>query len=182
MGINFNCLKGAADMTVMEAIQGRRSIRKYSARPVEEEKLSLVMEAARLAPSAGNGQHWKFIIVTDPAVKKKLMEISGGQQFIDQAPMAVVAVGTKPGIMTNSQPAEAIDLSIALSYLLLEAHEQGLGACWIANYDQAKMKELLGIPGSASVVAVTPLGYPAEEPAQRPRKRREEIICYNRFA
>lgn len=168
-------------MTVMEAIQGRRSIRKYSCRPVEEEKLSILAEAARLSPSAGNGQHWKFIFVTDPAVKTKLMEICGGQRFIDEAPVAVVAVGTNPGVMTNSQPAEAIDLSIALAYMLLEAYELGLGTCWIANYDQQKVKALLGIPEGASVVAVTPLGYPDEEPAQRPRKSSEEIICHNRF-
>jgi nitroreductase len=168
-------------MTVFEAIQGRRSIRKYSSKPVEEEKLSKVLEAARLAPSAGNGQHWKFIVVTDDAVKEELMKISGGQKFIGEAPVVLLAVGTKPGIMTNDQPAEAVDLSIAMSFMILEAYEQGLGTCWIARYDQQSVRDLLGIPVSASVVAISSLGYPAEEPPAKPRKSLKDIVCYNRF-
>jgi nitroreductase len=168
-------------MTVFEAIQGRKSIRKYSDKPVEQEKLDRVLEAARLAPSAGNGQHWKFIVVTDKDKRDELMKISGNQAFIGQAPVVLVAVGTKPGIMTNDQPAEAVDLSIAMSFMLLEAHEQGLGACWIARYDQQSVRDLLDIPASATAVAITALGYAAEEPAGRPRKKLEEIVCYNRF-
>jgi nitroreductase len=119
--------------------------------------------------------------VADLAVKGKLMEICGGQQFVGEAPVVLVAVGTKPGVMTDGQPAEAVDLSIALSFAVLEAHEQGLGACWVACCDQPKVKTLLGVPESASVVAVTPLGYPAEEPAARPRKSLKEFARYNRF-
>lgn len=169
-------------MTVMEAIKTRRSIRSYSPRPIEPEKLAAVMEAARLAPSACNAQHWKFIVVTDPGLRGKLAEACGNQGFVGDAPAAIVAVGTKPGVMTNSQPAEAVDLSIALSFALLEACEQGLGTCWVAMYEQDRVKALLGIPASASVVAVTPLGYPSEQPGPRPRKGRDEIVCFDRFS
>ena len=168
-------------MTVMEAIQGRTSIREYLDTPIEEEKLLQVLEAGRLAPSAANGQHWKFLVVQDYDIRQKLMPACGGQSFIGQAPAVLVLVGTKPGIMTNSQPAEAVDLSIAMSFMILEAYELGLGTCWIAAYRQEPVKAVLNIPDEYSVVAVSPLGYPAVPPRLRPRKELSEVVVYDQF-
>jgi nitroreductase len=168
-------------MTVIDAIIGRRSIRAYDTRPIEEEKLTRVLEAARLAPSANNQQMWKFIVVTDPVIKEKLAQAAYGQPSMLQAPAAIVACGLKPGIMTCGQPVDTVDLTIALSFLLLQAYEQGLGTCWLGYYDQVKVKAVLNIPENVSVVAVTPLGYPAEAPEPRPRKSLDEIVSYNGF-
>ena len=168
-------------LSLMEIIQGRRSIRAYSAQPVEKEKLEAVLEAARLAPSARNRQKWKFIIITDPAVKDKMLEACHNQAFVGQAPVCIAVVDEEPGIMTCGQPVDTVDCSIALSFLILKAHEEGLGTCWLGRFDQDKVKAALGIPENMSVVAVTPLGYPVENPDARPRKPLDEIIRYNKY-
>ena len=169
-------------MDVLSAIQGRRSIRQYSARLVEDEKLGKVLEAARLAPSASNRQSWKFVVVRDDATRAKLAEAAGRQAFVGQAPVIIVACGTDPeGVMMCGQHRYTIDLSIATAYMVLEAHEQGLGTCWLGSFDEKKIKEILNIPEGVRVVAVTPLGYPAEEPAPRPRKKMDEIVCHERY-
>lgn len=169
-------------MDVMSAIQGRRSIRSYSLREVEEDKLKKVLEAARLSPSANNNQGWKFIVVRDEGMREKLTIAAGGQKFVGQAPIIIVACGTDPErVMKCGQHRYTVDLSIALSYMILEAYELELGTCWIGHFDEGKVKKLLGIPDSVRVVAMTPLGYPAESPSQRPRKLIDEIICYEKY-
>jgi len=167
---------------VLTAVQNRRSIRQYSSKPVEVEKLGRILEAARLAPSASNSQQWKFIVVKDDAIRAKLAEAAGGQMFVKQAPITIVACGLDPGrVMYCGQPRYTVDLSIAVSFIILEAYEQGLGTCWLGHFDEKKVKEILGIPEGVRVVAMTPLGYPAESPSPKPRKGIEEIICYDRY-
>ena len=168
-------------MSVLSAIQGRRSIRKYSDKPIEEEKLLKVLEAARLSPSAKNQQEWKFIVVKDSKTRENLTEAIG-QPFVGEAPIILVCCGTEPeSIMRCGQPRYTVDLSIATAYMILEAHEQGLGTCWLGSFDENKVKEILGVPEKVRVVAITPLGYPNESPSQRPRKELEEIISYDKY-
>ena len=83
--------------------------------------------------------------------------------------------------MMCGQYSYSVDLSIATAYMILAAYEQGLGTCWLGAFDENKAKEILGIPKEVRVVALTPLGYPAESPAARPRKSLGEIVCYDRF-
>jgi nitroreductase len=168
-------------MEVMEAIKTRRSVRKYSNKPIEEEKLKLVLEAARLSPSSTNGQNWHFIVVRDKEKLQKLMEAADGQPSVGEAPCAIVACGTKQRIMDCGQPTDTVDCSIAMSYMLLEAHTLGLGTCWLGHFYADKVKKALHIPEDVSVVAFTPLGYPAEEPEVRPRKELKEIVSYDRY-
>ena len=170
-------------MTVMEAIQKRRSIRKYSDQPIEEDKLQRVLEAARLSPSAGNQQNWKFIVVRDADKRAKLMDAAKQQLFVGQAPAIIVACGTEPrGIMTCGQPRYTVDLSIAVAYMILEAAEIGLGTCWLGRFDENKVKAVLGIPDEVRVVSMFPLGYPEESPPPRSRKKIEEIVCYDQYS
>lgn len=168
-------------MDVMDAIKGRRSIRKYSGRAVEEEKLELILEAGRLAPSSTNGQNWQFIVVRDKDKLEKLMEAADGQPSVGEAPCAIVVCGTKRRLMDCGQPTDTVDCSIALSYMILEAHTLGLGTCWLGHFYADKVKKALHIPEDVSVVAFTPLGYPAETPDIRPRKEIKEIVSYDRF-
>lgn len=171
--------KGSDFMDVMKAIKSRRSIRAYKNTEVEEEKLKLILEAARLSPSARNLQNWKFIAVRDKVLRGRLVEAAAGQKFVGEAPVTLVACATAPErIMTCGQPANTIDLSIALSYMMLEATELGLGTCWLGSFYEDKVKEVLNLPESYRVVAVSPLGYPSESPEQRPRKSIEEIVEY----
>jgi len=169
-------------MDVLTAIKERRSIRAYSPQEIEDEKLKCVLEAGRLAPSAVNRQDWKFIVVKDPSIKEQLVEAAGGQKFLGEAPVVLVVCGTEPTkVMKCGQHAYNIDASIALSFMILEAWEQGLGSCWLGHFDEAKVKEILKIPIDVRVVAITPLGYPAENPAPRPRKSLDEIVSYDRY-
>lgn len=166
-------------MDVMTAIKNRRSIRAYKSTEVEEEKLQLILEAARLSPSARNLQNWRFVVVRDKKLRERLVEAAAGQKFVGEAPVTLVVCATAPErIMTCGQPANTIDLSIALSFMMLEAAELGLGTCWLGSFYEDKVKEVLNLPEGYRVVAMTPLGYPDENPAQRPRKSIEEIVEY----
>ena len=169
-------------MDVFTAIQNRRSVRKYMDKPVEEEKLYRILEAARLSPSAKNGQNWKFVVVKDEETRKRLVDEAIKQPFVGEAPVIIVCSGTEPdSIMKCGQPRYTVDLSIATAYMILEAYEQGLGTCWLGSFDENKVKEILGIPEKVRVVAITPLGYPSETPSPRPRKELREIVCFDKF-
>ena len=92
-------------MKVIEAIAERRSIRSFSGQPVEEEKLLRVLEAGRLAPSARNMQDWKFVVVKDPGLRRRLAEAARNQEFVGQAPVVIVARCTSDYVMTCGGPA-----------------------------------------------------------------------------
>lgn len=168
-------------MEVIEAIKTRRSIRKYSSRPIEEDKLHLVLEAGRLSPSASNGQDWHFIVVRDREKIQKLMEAADGQPSVGEAPCAIVVCGTKRRIMDCGQPTDTVDCSIAMSYMMLQAHELGLGTCWLGHFYADKVKKALHIPEDVSVITFSPVGYPAEEPPVKPRKELKEIVSYEKY-
>lgn len=169
-------------MDILKAIQSRRSIRAYSSTPVEQDKLEHILEAARLSPSAANRQDWKFIVVRDAGLRAKLTEASLGQPFVGEAPIILVACGTNPdSVMSCGQHRYTVDLSIAVAYMILEASSLGLGTCWLGRFDEKLVKEALQIPDEVRVVAMTPLGYPNESPAPRPRKALDAIVCYDRY-
>jgi nitroreductase len=178
----FNIIEWRDKMDVLTALRERRSIRAFQNKQVEEEKLNRVLEAARLSPSANNRQEWKFIVVKDYELRQKLMEAAKGRKFVGEAPVIIVACGTEcEKIMSGGQPAYTVDLSIAMAYMILEAQELGLGTCWLGGYYEDQVKEILGIPEHVRVVAMTPLGYPAENPEPKPRKALEEIVCYDKY-
>lgn len=160
-----------------ELLEQRRSVRKYLSLPVEQEKLLAIAEAFRLAPSANNRQEWKLYAVSDPAVKAAIRGASpSGHPMLEEAPVILVAAGKKTDDMTNSHRADTIDISIAFSYALLQAAELDLGSCWMANYTEPELRSAMGFSDDISVVAISPLGYPAEMPAARPRNPLEEIF------
>lgn len=164
-------------MDVLEAIRSRRSIRSYLPRPVEEEKLTQVLEAARLAPSANNRQDWKFIVVRDAARRQKLVVPCNNQTFIADAPIVIVACTTDAKrTMRSGYQCAAVDVSIAVDHLTLAATALGLGTCWIGAFDAKKVAAVLDLPPEVVPVHVLPLGYPAETPDPRPRKGLSEIL------
>lgn len=168
-------------MTVTQAIQTRKSIRKYDAKPVEQEKLTRVLEAGRLAPSAMNRQDWKILAVTDQDKIMKMQDACMGQKQVGMAPVTLVVCANNDVIMNCGQSKASVDCSIAMSFMMLAATEQGLGTCWLGAFEADKVRSVLDIPEDYTVVAVSPLGYRAEDPAPKPRKSAEEVICYNKF-
>lgn len=168
-------------MNVLDAIKSRRSIRSYLPAPVEEEKLALLLEAARLAPGARVEQDFKIIIVSDEALKKELVPACEGQRFVGQAPVVLVMCSTNDRMMLCGQSVRPIDCSIALSFMLLEAEELGLGMCWLGAFRSEEVKRILEIPEDYKVVAVVPVGYPANSGYPTSRKKIEELVLYNKW-
>lgn len=171
-------------MDLYEAIENRRSVRSYMSDEIPEEVLNRVMRATGSAPSGGNRQPWTFILVKDPGVKSALAPAAGGQRFLADAPVIVVACGAQIPISRGGYMGEygmLVDVSIAMTHLILAAHAEGLGTCWIGDFENDEVKEVLGIPEEIQVVALTPLGYPESVPSSRGRKPLEEIVRLDRW-
>ncbi len=171
-------------MEVLEATKAIRSVSRFKPTPVPEQKVQAVMNAARLSMSVDNLQPWKFIVVTDEDLKKKLVNVCGNAKLNSSAPLLIVAcarmdeaVSTVGGYM-NSYP---LDLGMAISHLTLAAINEGLGTSWAFSFNEEKVKAVLGIPPDAKVIGLTPLGFPEELPPPDGRKHLSEILSYNKY-
>jgi len=169
-------------MELKDAIRRRESVREYIDKPVPEEKLRNVLEAARLAPSAMNSQPVKLVVVRDVKRRRELAHAANGQSFVAEAPVVIAAVATNTAhVMSCGIPSHPVDLAICVSYMTLAAVDEGLGTCWIGAFSQEKVKNILGIPDKYRVVALLPLGYPKRERGLKLRKSFEEVVCYETF-
>lgn len=165
-------------MQVFEAIRKRRSIRRYKKANVEQDKLEMVLEAARLSPSAANMQPWRFVVISKEESREK-MRLVYNADWLVQAPVIIVACGipTEAWTRADGEKYWQVDVSIAMQSLILTATELGLGTCWIANFDEEEARRIIGIPKSWKVLALTPLGYPDEEKGPvRHRKPLKDIV------
>ncbi|MGB9911302.1 MAG: nitroreductase family protein [Microgenomates group bacterium] len=168
-------------MDFFEVVKKRYSCRHYKNQPVEEGKLIQILESARLAPSAHNAQEWKFIVVKEKNKRQALAE-AAGQLFIAQAPVIIVAVSLDPEhILSSGVPAYGLDLGIAGEHIALAATALGLASCWIGAFDQEEVKRILKVPSRYKVVALFPIGYPADKPSPKIRKNLQEIVCEEEF-
>lgn len=156
-------------MDIFEAIFQRRSIRRFIEKPVEEEKIARILDAARWAPSVGNLQEWQFIVVRNPGKKLQLSEACMGQYWIAQA-SAIIVVLTKNDkvVRTYGKKGEETyvkhDSGAAIQNMLLAAHSLGLGACWVGSFEESAVERILKIPTEIDVHAIIPIGYPSEKP------------------
>ena len=164
-------------MDVLEAIRTRRSIRKFRPKPIPNKKLKTILEAGRLAPSAGNRQPWFFVVVKDPERKRVLAKAAGNQTFIADAGVIVVAVGDPEASPRRFKQ----DPMIAVEQMVLAATGLGYGTCWIGAFDEEEVKRLLRIPEELKVIALLPIGFPDEAPAPRARKPLTEIVFYEKY-
>jgi len=177
-------------MNVLEAIQSRRSIRKFRPDSIPEEHLNKVLEAARLAPSAGNRQPWRFVVVKDENTRVKLAELADNQTFVGAAPVVIAVFGdpddSPAGYRQDPMVAFKQDPMIAVEHMCLVAVELGLGTCWVGpaspKYDVEAIKRLLGVPERMYMTCLLPLGYPDQTPNARSRKSREKIIFYEKYS
>lgn len=158
-------------MTVMDVIR-RRSIRKYRPSEIPREHLLEILEAGRLAPSAGNRQPWRFIVVRDPDQRRRLAEAARGQMFIADAAAVLVAIADPEASPRWCEK----DVMIAMENMVLAATELGYGSCYIGAFEEEGVKSLLKIPDGLRVVALLPIGVPDEAPPQRPRKGLNEVF------
>jgi nitroreductase len=193
---------------IQDIIFSRRSVRKYRPDPVDDDLLARVLEAARWAPSWANTQCWRFIVVRDPQVKdalaNTLIGVSGKSGStenpprpnraaiaIKEAPLAVVACAQlgRSGFfrddpvrpVTGKGDWYMFDVALAMQNLVLAAHSLGLGTVYVGAFDAPAAARILEVPEGFAVVAITPLGYPDEEPPATKRKEPDEIIFRDRF-
>jgi len=155
-------------MEFTEVIKSRRSIRKYKPDPIPQEKLEALKEALRVAPSGSNRQPYRFIFVTDGGLRQRIAaEAGNGQEFLNQAPLIVVAV---------CQKGRSFDTAIAVDHMILAAANEGLGTCWVGWFKREVVAKILGISEEYEIPVIVPVGYPDESPGPRPRKPLSELI------
>lgn len=170
---------------MFEAVQSRRSIRAYDSVPIPEDKLMKILEAARLAPSAGNAQPWHFVVVTNNEKRRKIAEGRRFAGFLAESPVVIVGCGNEKA----SPKWFTVDVAIAMQNMVLTATSEGLGTCWIGDFDEKLVKELLRIPENYRVVALLALGYPRETldvqgkvlHLIRRRKKLKDIVSFEEF-
>lgn len=194
-------------MDFLELVQKRKSLRRYSDRPVAKEDVLKCLEAARLAPSGCNSQPWHFIVIDEPGLRKRVAErIFSGlyemNKFAKNAPVLVAVVSEKEKFLASfgGQVRDTryclVDIGIACEHLILQAQEIGIGSCWIGWFDEKALKEELRISKNKKIDIVISLGYPAQINGEarpisgRPeedkivpktRKRLEEISSFNKY-
>lgn len=167
-------------MEVMEAIQKRRSVRKFSDRSIEEESINKLLTAAIWAPSAGNAQPWRFLVVRNEDLKQGLVQAARGQRFIAQAPITiVVCVDLDRARRSYGDRGISLyciqDTAAAIQNINLAAVSLGLATCWVGAFDEQSVAKLLGLPNHLRPVALIPVGYPAETPPSPSRRPVSEV-------
>lgn len=170
-------------MDVLECITARRSIRKYKDMEVEMDKVGKVLYAARDAPSSGNLQNWKFILVTDEDTRIKLAEASLNQYWMSEAPVHIVVCAEPEKAeqyygIRGERLYSIQNCAAAIQNMLLAATAEGLGSCWVGAFEEEMVKRILDIPGNIRVQAIVTLGYANETPDKKPWKHELYTICF----
>lgn len=169
---------------LFEAIRERRSERHFKSDPVPDDVVKFIVECGLKAPSAGNIQPWRFLIVKRPELRADLAKAALGQKFVEDAPV-VIAVLADPGRSAGTYGDRGYglysiqDTAAAVQNMLLAVVAFGLGACWVGAFDEQAVSKALGLPGHLRPVAMIPIGYPKERPKpRRPRVERpwDEVV------
>jgi nitroreductase len=162
----------------------RHSVRSYKPQPVESEKLTYLLEAARIAPSAVNFQPWKMIVINDPTILHQLQE-AYPRDWFSMAPTCIVVCGDHQRSWKRSSDEKDycdVDVAIAVTHLTLAAADQGLSTCWICNFDVSKCRAILGLPKHLEPIVLIPVGYSTDPNdlniEEKQRKPLEELIEY----
>ncbi len=166
-------------MNVLEAIRNRRSIRSYLAKEVEEEKINLILEAGRWAPSASNKQAWHFIVVRDFKIRKKLAEAHPQGRWMDQSPVVIVALGDPE----KHPKYHLCDPHNAVQNMLLAAFSLGLATCWMGVRDasvEPEFREILDIPENLRVICAVSVGY-SDVDRSSSRQSIENIVSWDKY-
>lgn len=194
-------------MELFEAINNRRSIRKYRSDPVDDKKIETILEAGRWAPSWANTQCWRFIVIRDPEMRGGLADTlftiktpdkeipNPGAGALSTAPVIIVVCaeigksGAKHGsgdgsteYLTDKGDWFMFDTALAVQNMVLAAHALGLGTVIIGAFDAVQAAKVLGVPDGYRVVILFPLGVPDQEGKAPPRKELSEITVRDRWS
>ena len=170
---------GYGNLSLVETVLSRRSIRRYEKKEIPNDVLSKILEAGRQAPSAANRQPLHFIVLTNDNIKK---EFSKGlfNRFIKDSPVTIVGCAKIGNILAGKW--SIVDTAIALQNMVIAAWTMGVGSCWVGDFKEDRVKQLLKIPDTWKVVALVSFGYPAEQPKPRRKKSITEIVSINGFS
>jgi nitroreductase len=199
-------------LTTKEALEKRRSIRRFKPDPIPDEHITELLMAARLAPSGCNAQPWRFKIVRDEETKSRLAQAAYDQLFIARAPVVIVCCADIRGYLDGTisavqdlgrigavedrivnimidragqmksytvdqiGPALAVNVAIAVEHMILRALDFGLGTCWVRLLNGEMIRNIFGWDDNTFVVALLPVGFPAESPEPRKRLKLEALL------
>lgn len=164
-------------MRFLDLTKQRYSCRSYQERAVEKEKIEYVMECVRMSPSAVNRQPWRFRVVESEADRQRLCQCYNREWFAT-APTYIIAsvLHDEEWVRSDGKHHGNIDVAIAVEHLCLAAAEQGLGTCWVCNFDVELCSRLFDIPANEEVAVLIPIGYAADEPKEKVRKNIDAIV------
>ena len=173
-------------MDVFEAIRTRRSIRKYKDKQVPWDNVVTILQAGKYAPSAGNLQSWKFIVVKNDGKRTAIAKACMEQEWMETAPVHIVVVAEPKKIErhygTRGERLYVVqECAAAMENMLLTAHSLGLGACWIGAFDEDEIWRILGLPEEVSVQGIITVGYADETPETPAKKRIEHIMFFEKW-
>jgi len=162
-------------MNFLELAKRRYSCRNYDSRPVEAEKLELILESGRVAPSAVNFQPWYFYVIQKPDDLSKLHQVYHREWF-QSAPCVIVICGDHNLSWRRKDGKDHCDIDVAIvtDHMTLQATELELATCWICNFDPGKTRDLLQLPDHLEPVVLLPVGYPLDsaDPGRHGEKRK----------
>jgi nitroreductase len=166
-----------------ELITQRYSVRAYEHRDIEPDKLDRVLQAFVMAPTAANRQPLGLIVVHTRGHESELKRIYSAEWFTSQAPLVLVGciVPAQAWQRRDGRNYAEVDIAIAMDHLILAATAEGLGTCWIGAFDPAAAREVLALPEGVEPILMTPLGYPADSPRPKLRKKVEQLIHQGRW-
>lgn len=173
-------------MEVFEAIFKRRTIRKFMNTPVEFEKLTEIISAGMHAPSSGNLQNWKFILITDKNKLRSLFHHTLEQEAFMTAQAGIIIcsvddIAEQYYGLRGKRLYAVQNCAAAIQNMLLAAQALKLGACWIGAFDEERVDSMFNIPGNARAQAIILVGYPDETPEDKNVKRIEDITFFNNY-
>ena len=164
-------------MNFLDLVKLRYSVREFDKRPIEQEKLDYIMECVRLAPSAVNLQPWRFRVVSDKPTLEALASCYK-RDWLATAPCIIVACCDHEQSWhrrADNKDFGEVDVAIAIEHICLAACEQGLGSCWVCNFNADLCREKLSLPENLEPIALVPLGYATEALAEAPEKKRKDF-------
>ncbi len=164
-------------MEFMKVVQNRVSCRAYDPnREISKELLVKIAEAGKAAPSAANLQPWKFLFVSSPELLEKVRECYS-RRWIDNAPHILIVKGSRSRAWVRRDGYNSLetDLTIAMDHMILAAENLGIASCWIAAFDNEKLRAVLGIKSDEEIFAITPLGYSADGSERKREKKRYDL-------
>ena len=171
---------------IIEIIKSRRTIKSFNPTGVPWESVAKILDAGRHAPSCGNLQNWKFIVILEPELKTKLAEAAQEQLNLAMAGVLIIVCAEPDKAeryfgVRGERLFTVQNCAAAVENMLLEAHSLNLGSCWVGAFNEDEVREICGIPAEARPQAIVAVGYSKEVPNKPPKFPLETVVYFNKW-